>query len=84
MHITTVAVKLIRAKNDHHTKYPDGIFCTATQNGLIEVASLLGPDEAVVLSQEDKSRVRIGITAANKQAPLLMHVEYRVSLPDHD
>ncbi|KAF2898353.1 hypothetical protein ILUMI_07821 [Ignelater luminosus] len=23
-------------------------------------------------------------TAANKQAPLLMHVEYRVSLPDHD
>lgn len=26
----------------------------------------------------------IGLTAAKKQAPLLMHVEYKVSLPDHD
>ena len=83
-HVTTVPVKLIRAKNDHHKKHPDGIFCTATLNSLVEVASLLGPDEAMFLSQDDKSRVPIGITAANKQAPLLMHVEYRVTLPDHD
>ncbi|XP_036328606.1 uncharacterized protein LOC118740945 isoform X2 [Rhagoletis pomonella] len=26
----------------------------------------------------------IGLAAANKQAPVLMHMEYRVSLPDHD
>jgi len=26
----------------------------------------------------------IGIPAANKQAPMLMHMEYRVKLPDHD
>ncbi|KAJ8949395.1 hypothetical protein NQ318_007493 [Aromia moschata] len=32
----------------------------------------------------DKARVPIGLTAANKQAPLLMHIEYKVSLPDHD
>lgn len=32
-----------------------------------------------------KAKVKpIGLTAVNKQAPLLMHVEYRVSLPDHD
>lgn len=37
-----------------------------------------------VISQDDKSRVTIGITAANKQAPLLMHLEYKVTLPDHD
>lgn len=29
-------------------------------------------------------RVAIGITAANIQAPMLMHMEYRVKLPDHD
>jgi len=29
-------------------------------------------------------RVPIGVTAANKQSPLLMHVEYRISFPDHD
>lgn len=26
----------------------------------------------------------MGITAANKQSPILMHMEYRVRLPDHD
>jgi len=36
------------------------------------------------ISQDDKCRVPIGVTAANKQSPLLMHVEYRISLPDHD
>lgn len=37
-----------------------------------------------MISQDDKSRVPIGLTAANKQAPLLMHLEYKVTLPDHD
>ena len=36
------------------------------------------------MSQDDKARVPIGLTAANKQSPFLMHVDYRVSLPDHD
>ena len=48
------------------------------------MASILGPNQVSFVSQDDKVRVPIGLTAANKQAPLLMHVEYRVSLPDHD
>ena len=36
------------------------------------------------LSVDDKARVPIGLTAANKQAPLMMHLDYRVTLPDHD
>lgn len=36
------------------------------------------------MSQDDKARVPIGMTAANKQIHFLMHMEYRVSLPDHD
>ena len=35
-------------------------------------------------SQDDKCRVSIGIPAATKQAPLLMHTDYKVTLPDHD
>ena len=46
------------------------------------LASILGPNQVFFLSQDDKARVPIGLTAANKQASLLMHVEYRVSLPD--
>ena len=49
-----------------------------------ELVSLLGPKHCIWLSQDDKARVPIGLTAANNQAPLLMHVEYRVRLPDHD
>jgi hypothetical protein len=36
------------------------------------------------LSCDDKARVPIGITAANAQSPLVMHMEYKVTLPDHD
>lgn len=62
----------------------DTKFAMATINHLEEVASTLGPNEVCFFSQDDKARVPIGITAANKQAPMLMHVEYRVKLPDHD
>lgn len=83
-HVSTVPVKLLKAQNDFHAKHIDTQFCTATLRHLEELSSLLGPSEVCFLSQDDKSRVPIGITAANKQSPLLMHVEYRVSLPDHD
>ncbi|KAJ6643287.1 hypothetical protein Bhyg_08245, partial [Pseudolycoriella hygida] len=43
-----------------------------------------GPKQVCFISQDDKSRVNIGLAAAQLQAPVIMHVEYRVSLPDHD
>jgi len=46
--------------------------------------SLLGPKQAALISQDDKARVPIGVTALQKQGPLLMHVEYKITLPDHD
>ena len=36
------------------------------------------------MSIDDKARVPIGLTAAKSQAPMLMHMEYKVKLPDHD
>jgi hypothetical protein len=83
-HVTAVPVKLIRSQNDHHAKHVDGKFCTATIKHMEEVSSILGPEAVCFISQDDKARVPIGLTAANKQAPLLMHIEYEVTLPDHD
>ena len=83
-HVNTVPVRLIRAQNDQHAKHIDGFFCTATIRQLEEIASLLGPKEVCFISQDDKCRVPIGLTAASSQSPLLMHVQYRVQLPDHD
>lgn len=83
-HITTVPVRLCKAQNNHHEQHSDTAFTTASIHSLEELASLLGPHQVAFISQDDKARVPIGVTAANKQSPLLMHVEYRVKLADHD
>ena len=60
------------------------MFARTTIRHLEEIAGFLGPDQVTFHSQDDKAKVPIGLTAANKQAPLLMHLEYKVQLPDHD
>ena len=49
-----------------------------------EIAAILGPEEVTFHSIDDKAKVPIGITTAKKQTPLLMHMEYQVTLPDYD
>lgn len=83
-HVNTVPVKLIRAQNSFHKDHQDSKFAAASINNLNELAAFLGHDEVALISQDDKCRVPIGITAAKAQAPMLMHMQYRVSLPDHD
>ncbi|KAJ8670913.1 hypothetical protein QAD02_002172 [Eretmocerus hayati] len=83
-HVRTVPVKLYKAKNDHHKAHTDHDFCLASIRSVESLASMLGPDQVGFISQDDKAKVPIGLTAAKKQSPLLMHVEYVVKLPDHD
>lgn len=83
-HISTVPVKMRRAQNEARKNHLDTYFCTASIRAAETLASVLGPKQVFFLSSDDKARVPIGITAAKKQAPFLMHVEYRVTLPDHD
>lgn len=83
-HVVTVEVRLSKPTNDLHKQHPDGKFCTATIRNLESLASILGPKQCAFLSQDDKARVPIGITAAKEQHSLVMHLNYRVQLPDHD
>ena len=83
-HVKTVPVKIVKADNSLHKEHPDGWFCRANNRFVEELASVLGPQQVCYLSQDDKSRVPIGVTAAHKQSTLLMHLEYRIRLPDHD
>ncbi|KAF6035822.1 hypothetical protein EB796_005872 [Bugula neritina] len=83
-HVNTVPVKLLKARNDEHRAHQDSKFAAATVKYVHQLAAALGPSEVLFISQDDKARVPIGITAANKQAPLLMSLEYKVTLPDHD
>lgn len=82
-HINTVPVKLIKAACDEHKSHDDTKFCRSSIKHIEEICSFLGPSEVCVISQDDKAKVPIGITASTKQSPMMMHVEYRVQLPDH-
>ena len=49
-----------------------------------DLVEIFGPEAAVYLSQDDKSAVHIGIVAAKRQSTMLMNMQCRVRLPDHD
>ena len=83
-YIDTVPVKFRRTENNFHRDHPDSKFDTATIRSLEELAYILGPEHVIFISQDDKVRVPLGVTAANKEAPILMYLDYRVRLPDHD
>lgn len=82
-HVKVVPVKLARAQESQHKLHSDTDFCVATIRALESLASFLGSSQVFFLPQDDKARVPIGITAANKQAKILMHLQYEISLPDH-
>ena len=83
-HVYTAPVKLFKAQNSKHASHASTKFARSSIKALEEIATILGPEEVVFHSMDDKAKVPIGITAAEKQTPLLMHMEYQVTLPDDD
>ncbi|CAG8789540.1 3087_t:CDS:2, partial [Dentiscutata erythropus] len=83
-HVKTVPVKLLKLQNTARRSHIDTRFCAALIRNLKEIVSLLGPKCALVISQDDKAQIPLGLAAANKQAPILMRLEYRIELLDHD
>ena len=77
-HVTTVPVKLCRASNDKRLKNPDRWFAAKSMQHVEELAVFFGLKLGSFIGQDDKAHVPIGITAANKQAPLLMSLKYKV------
>lgn len=79
----TVPVKLKRAQNNARKKHVDRNFAYTTNHYVQDICSIFGPKLVSFLSVDDKAKVPLGIAAATKQAPILMHLEYEVRLPDH-
>ncbi|CAG8621288.1 13386_t:CDS:2, partial [Dentiscutata erythropus] len=75
-HVKTVPVKLLKSQNMSRKSHNDTRFCAALIRNLKEMVSLLGPKCALVISQDDKARISL--------VPILMRLEYRIELPDHD
>lgn len=83
-HFSTAPVRLARATNDLHHEHEDALFARCSIRHLKELLSFLGPEDVAVVSQDDKARISLGVSAAKVQQPILTHMEYRVRLPDHD
>ena len=80
-HVEIVPVKIRRAKNNLCKKHADASFTFATKEYLKNIASMLRPDSVLVLSIDDKAKVPIGITAATKQALMVMHMAFVAATP---
>lgn len=83
-HVQTVPVKLRRPENSERKQHENANFAFATKDYLKCIAWIFGPQAVFAVSIDDKAKVPIGVVAANKQAPLLMCLEYEVRLPEHD
>ena len=83
-HVWTVPVKIQKATNNLRKKYVNADFTFANKIFLQDIATLFEPESVFVVSIDDKAKVPLEITAASHQAPLVMHMEYEVRLPDHD
>ena len=49
-----------------------------------ELVSLFSDENVFFLSADDKARVPLGLWMSKKQTEILMHLDYRVKLLDHD
>ena len=83
-HVHTVPVKLQRPQNDLRKKHLDGHFAMESVMFTKELVNLFGDNHVFFLSQYDKARVLLGLPISKKQTTILMHLEYKVTLPDHD
>ena len=80
----TAPFKLYKSPNSKHSSHITTKFARSTIRALEEIAAILGPEKVTFHSMYDKAKVLAGITTAKKQTPLFMHLEYQVTLPDHD
>ena len=72
-HVKTLPVKLVRPQNNLRKGHPDRMFAAETSKAADDIASFLGPKVVAHVTQDDKSSVPIGKTAAKKQAQMLIY-----------
>ena len=76
--------KFFKLQNFKHLSHISGKFARTSIRALEEIAAFSRPEEVTFHSQDVKAKVPSGITITKKQIPMLMYMEYSVTLPDHD
>ena len=83
-HVHTGPVKLCCPQNNQRKPHIDAHFAMASVKYTRDLAERSSDEHVFFLSQDDKARVPIGLPVSKKQDVMLMHLEYKVSFPDHD
>lgn len=83
-HVNFAPVKPMKAQNDEHSKHQDEIFCKLTIDSVNFVVSMLGPDEVLYMSVDEKAKVLLGVIAAKKQTSIIVTLAHPLKTPDHD
>ena len=83
-HVQTVPGKLTRPEINLRKKNKDRMFAKSFMDDLINVCKFFGPQSVLLLSNDNKAKVPLGLAAASLQAPILMNMEYKVRLPVHN
>ena len=76
-------IKVCRAQPMKHAKNSDRWFASAIMHHIEDFAVLMGEENVAILGKYDKALIPLGMPAATKESPILMSMEYPVTLPDH-
>ena len=60
------------------------MFAKSFMDDLTNVCKFFGPQSVLFLSNDNRARVPLRLAAAFLQTSIFMHMEYEVSLPDHN
>ena len=81
-HVQTVPEKFRRPQNNQRKAHINAHFAMASVKYARDFAEFFSDEHVFFLSKDDKARVPIGLPVSKKQDVMLMHLEYKVSLPD--
>ena len=82
-HVVTVPVRLRRFPAlQSGPQHEDAHFAAASLKHMKDLAGIFGNDCVFFLTQNTKSKVKIGRPSAKGQAPLIMHLDYEMSTLD--
>ena len=82
--MNTVPVKLLHSENSLRKEKIDGMFAKSIIDDIFGACKLFGLNAVLFISNDDKTKILLCLAAANLQAPMLMHMKYKVKLLDHD
>lgn len=77
-------MKLLYLENSKHSSHVSVIFTSSTIQHLEDKAGFLGSEEVTFNSLGNKSKIPSRLTALHTQASLVMHIEYKVKISNHD